>query len=183
MRIRTKQRAIHCLSITRGTGGECPLICKFVQIFLTTILYDPSYQIGGGVLGDVWDAEERGKAIAIYSLAPLLGPVIGPVCGAWYVLLIVLLTRISDQCSGSRSDQHGAGWQVIFSLPVGSATNDSFKNAQFWSTSITDVAIQIAGLFLLQESWYFFSIFSLWMRTELDLNHSVRAPLARTQSC
>ena len=40
-------------------------------------------KVGGGVLGDVWDAEERGKAIAIYTLAPLLGPVIGPVCGGW----------------------------------------------------------------------------------------------------
>lgn len=39
--------------------------------------------IGGGVLGDCWRPEERGKAIALYSLAPLLGPVIGPVCGAW----------------------------------------------------------------------------------------------------
>jgi MFS family permease len=41
------------------------------------------FKVGGGVLGDVWHAEERGKAIAIYSLAPLLGPVIGPVCGGW----------------------------------------------------------------------------------------------------
>lgn len=31
----------------------------------------------------MWHPEERGKAIAIYSLAPLLGPVIGPVCGGW----------------------------------------------------------------------------------------------------
>jgi MFS family permease len=36
------------------------------------------------VLGDCWHREERGKAIAIYSLAPLLGPVIGPIAGAWY---------------------------------------------------------------------------------------------------
>ncbi|KAG6910339.1 hypothetical protein DXG01_011407 [Tephrocybe rancida] len=50
-----------------GIGGSAPLA------------------IGGGVLGDVWRPEERGKAIAIYSLAPLLGPVVGPVCGAWYV--------------------------------------------------------------------------------------------------
>ncbi|KII85807.1 hypothetical protein PLICRDRAFT_44216 [Plicaturopsis crispa FD-325 SS-3] len=39
--------------------------------------------VGGAVLGDCWRPEERGKAIALYSLAPLLGPVIGPVCGAW----------------------------------------------------------------------------------------------------
>ncbi|KAJ7808595.1 major facilitator superfamily domain-containing protein [Mycena olivaceomarginata] len=48
-----------------GLGGSAPLA------------------IGGGVLGDIWDAEERGQALAIYSLAPLLGPVIGPMCGAF----------------------------------------------------------------------------------------------------
>ncbi|KAG6878984.1 hypothetical protein C0992_006077 [Termitomyces sp. T32_za158] len=48
-----------------GLGGSAPLA------------------IGGGVIGDVWHPEERGKAISIYSLAPLLGPVVGPVCGAW----------------------------------------------------------------------------------------------------
>ncbi|KAL1733727.1 major facilitator superfamily domain-containing protein [Schizophyllum commune] len=48
-----------------GLGGSSPL------------------SVGGGVLSDVWRAEERGAAIAIYSLMPLLGPVIAPVTGAW----------------------------------------------------------------------------------------------------
>ncbi|KAI0084550.1 MFS polyamine transporter [Irpex rosettiformis] len=48
-----------------GFGGSAPL------------------SIGGGVLGDCWNPEERGKAVALYSLAPLLGPVVGPVAGAW----------------------------------------------------------------------------------------------------
>jgi MFS family permease len=48
-----------------GLGGSAPLA------------------VGGGVIGDLFDAEHRGQAIAIYSLAPLLGPVIGPVAGAW----------------------------------------------------------------------------------------------------
>ncbi|KAI0833706.1 MFS polyamine transporter [Trametes gibbosa] len=48
-----------------GLGGSAPL------------------SVGGGVLGDLWKPEERGQAIALYSLAPLLGPVIGPTCGAW----------------------------------------------------------------------------------------------------
>ena len=39
--------------------------------------------IGGGVIGDLFDAEHRGQAISIYSLAPLLGPVFGPIAGAW----------------------------------------------------------------------------------------------------
>ncbi|KAI0338723.1 MFS polyamine transporter [Trametopsis cervina] len=48
-----------------GFGGSAPL------------------SIGGGVLGDCWRPDERGKAVALYSLAPLLGPVVGPVAGAW----------------------------------------------------------------------------------------------------
>ena len=48
-----------------GLGGSAPLA------------------IGGGVIGDLFDADHRGQAIAIYSLAPLLGPVVGPVAGAW----------------------------------------------------------------------------------------------------
>jgi len=39
--------------------------------------------VGGGVLADVFRAEERGMAMALYSLAPLLGPVLGPVTGGW----------------------------------------------------------------------------------------------------
>lgn len=40
-------------------------------------------QTGGAALSDMWTPEQRGQAIAIYSLAPLLGPVIGPVAGGW----------------------------------------------------------------------------------------------------
>ncbi|KAK8106315.1 mfs multidrug protein [Apiospora kogelbergensis] len=48
-----------------GLGGSAPLA------------------IGGGVLADLFTAEERGKAISLYSLAPLLGPAIGPIAGAF----------------------------------------------------------------------------------------------------
>ncbi|KIM38559.1 hypothetical protein M413DRAFT_20020 [Hebeloma cylindrosporum] len=67
------------------------LVCGFAQTkgqliafrFLAGLGGSAPLSVGGGVLGDVWHPEERGKAIAIYSLAPLLGPVIGPVCGGW----------------------------------------------------------------------------------------------------
>ncbi|KAI2613728.1 MFS general substrate transporter [Hypoxylon fragiforme] len=39
--------------------------------------------IGGGVLSDLFVAEERGRAMSMYSLAPLLGPAIGPIAGAF----------------------------------------------------------------------------------------------------
>lgn len=48
-----------------GLGGSAPLA------------------LGGGVLSDLFTAEERGKAISIYSLAPLLGPAIGPIAGGF----------------------------------------------------------------------------------------------------
>ncbi|KAJ4421534.1 hypothetical protein N0V82_003672 [Gnomoniopsis sp. IMI 355080] len=37
--------------------------------------------IGGAIMGDMFNPLERGKAVAIYSIAPLLGPVLGPLCG------------------------------------------------------------------------------------------------------
>ncbi|KAF1992319.1 MFS multidrug transporter-like protein [Aulographum hederae CBS 113979] len=48
-----------------GLGGSAPLA------------------IGGGTLSDCWRAEERGKAISVYSLAPLLGPAVGPLAGGF----------------------------------------------------------------------------------------------------
>jgi MFS family permease len=48
-----------------GLGGSAPLA------------------IGGGLLSDCFPPEQRGKAISIYSLAPLLGPAIGPIAGGF----------------------------------------------------------------------------------------------------
>jgi multidrug resistance protein len=48
-----------------GLGGSAPLA------------------LGGGVLSDLFPAEQRGRAVSIYSLAPLLGPAIGPIAGGF----------------------------------------------------------------------------------------------------
>ncbi|KAJ4288034.1 hypothetical protein N0V90_012050 [Kalmusia sp. IMI 367209] len=42
-------------------------------------------QAGGGTLGDVWSNEERGKAMGIYTLMPLLGPALGPIMAGFIV--------------------------------------------------------------------------------------------------
>lgn len=39
--------------------------------------------LAGGVMGDLWRAEERGNAFAIFMAAPLMGPALGPICGAF----------------------------------------------------------------------------------------------------
>lgn len=42
--------------------------------------------IGGGVLSDCWAKEERGSALALYSLAPFIGPAVGPIAGGYITL-------------------------------------------------------------------------------------------------
>lgn len=81
-----------------GLGGSAPLA------------------IGGGLLSDVWSADQRGKAISIYSLAPLLGPAVGPIAGAF----------IAEKTT----------WRWVF-----------------WATTCVDAAIQVCGLFFLQETY------------------------------
>ncbi|KAK0281963.1 hypothetical protein LTR35_007060 [Friedmanniomyces endolithicus] len=81
-----------------GLGGSAPLA------------------IGGGILADCFRPEERGKAIGVYSLAPLIGPAIGPIAGGF----------ISENTT----------WRWVF-----------------YAVTIADAVIQIAGLFLLQETW------------------------------
>jgi MFS family permease len=39
--------------------------------------------IGGGSFGDMFSTEERGTAMAIWAMGPLVGPVIGPVAGGF----------------------------------------------------------------------------------------------------
>jgi hypothetical protein len=48
-----------------GLGGSAPLA------------------IGGGILADCFNPEQRGRAIGIYSLAPLIGPAAGPIAGGF----------------------------------------------------------------------------------------------------
>ncbi|EAW10031.1 MFS transporter [Aspergillus clavatus NRRL 1] len=48
-----------------GIGGSAPLA------------------IGGVAVSDMWSAEERGKAMGVYTLGPLLGPVVGPIAGGF----------------------------------------------------------------------------------------------------
>jgi MFS family permease len=43
--------------------------------FLCGCAASSSMSIGGGTIADLYDADERGKAMALFGLGPLLGPV------------------------------------------------------------------------------------------------------------
>ncbi len=70
-----------------GLGGSAPLAVRLLAVdtcgWCGNWLIFLLIQLGGGVLSDCWRAEERGRAISIYSLAPLLGPAIGPIAGGF----------------------------------------------------------------------------------------------------
>ncbi|KAK7914453.1 hypothetical protein PG985_012156 [Apiospora marii] len=39
--------------------------------------------VAGGVISDLWPAERRGRAFAVFMIAPLLGTALDPICGAF----------------------------------------------------------------------------------------------------
>ncbi|KAJ6164865.1 MFS general substrate transporter [Penicillium chermesinum] len=63
--------------------------------------------IGGGVVSDLFEPEQRGLAMSVFSFGPLFGPVIGPICGGFIV--------------------EGAGWRWIFwTLAIAGGTFTTF---------------------------------------------------------
>ncbi|KAK0614965.1 MFS multidrug transporter [Bombardia bombarda] len=60
-----------------GFATSGPQITAFR--FLAGVGGSASLGMGSGVLTDCWRSEERGRGIAIYQLAPVLGPAIGPI--------------------------------------------------------------------------------------------------------
>ena len=86
----------------------------------------------------MWKPEQRGQAVAVYSLMPLLGPVVGPICGAW-------IAQLGDY-----------RWVVSTALPVAFISSSANFRAKFWAPPIVSVAVQLGGWFFLEESQYGF---------------------------
>ncbi|CAK7226486.1 hypothetical protein SBRCBS47491_006248 [Sporothrix bragantina] len=51
--------------------------------FLAGLGASAIYALAGGVLGDIWRPEQRGRSLGIYLLIPLLGSAVGPVIGGF----------------------------------------------------------------------------------------------------
>lgn len=72
-----------------GLGGAGPFAVSLHWGVMNTagklfmLIMDP--QIGSGINADLFRPHERGQAIAVYTLAPLIGIVVGPISGGFLV--------------------------------------------------------------------------------------------------
>lgn len=51
--------------------------------FLAGIGASAIFALSGGVLGDIWTPEDRGRSLGVYLLLPLLAPAVGPIIGGF----------------------------------------------------------------------------------------------------
>jgi multidrug resistance protein len=73
--------------------------------FLTGTFAAAPLTNSGGVVGDIWDAKTRGKAMLIFAVSPFAGPSLGPVVSGWIAVggaswrwLFWVLTMFSSIC-------------------------------------------------------------------------------------
>jgi MFS family permease len=73
--------------------------------FFAGVMGSTTLSIGGGTFGDMFRFEERGAAVAVWSMGPLMGPVVGPIAGAflaedvgwrWVFWIIAMAVRFND---------------------------------------------------------------------------------------
>lgn len=69
------------LAFNTACGGAPTAAALLVLRFLAGLFGSATLGIGGGTLGDLFTAKERGKAVAVYSVAVLAGPILGPILG------------------------------------------------------------------------------------------------------
>lgn len=82
--------ALLTFRVLAGIAGSCPIT------------------IGGGSIADLFKQEQRGAAMALFALGPLMGPVIGPVAGGylaqakgwrWVFWIIAIAGGVACACS------------------------------------------------------------------------------------
>ncbi|RYO83928.1 hypothetical protein DL764_009392 [Monosporascus ibericus] len=62
-----------------ATTKEILIASRFLAGFGASAIY----ALAGGVLGDIWRPEQRGRSLGVYLLIPLLGAAVGPIIGGF----------------------------------------------------------------------------------------------------
>ncbi|KAL0070749.1 hypothetical protein AAF712_001970 [Marasmius tenuissimus] len=101
--------------------------------FLSGIGGSAPFSVSGGILGDIWSAEERGTANGLYTVGAVLGTGVGPVCGAW----------IAEKTS----------WRWVVCMSNLFTETPSQDHTQFWATSVVDGIFVVLFFLLLDETY------------------------------
>jgi multidrug resistance protein len=79
--------------------------------FLAGCMGANSLSVGGGTISDLFPVDQRGLAVSLYTLGPILGPAVGPVAGGflteakgwrwvfWLLIIIVCYSPTNVQYS------------------------------------------------------------------------------------
>lgn len=73
------------IAFNLGCGGAQSSAQLTVLRFFAGLGGSAPQAVGGGTIADLFEPQDRGSAMGMYSLAPLLGPAIGPIVGGWIV--------------------------------------------------------------------------------------------------
>jgi multidrug resistance protein len=68
-------------TVACAVSSSLPMLIVF-RFFAGAVGSTP-ISIGGGTFGDLFRVEERGAAMSVWAMGPLLGPVVGPVAGGF----------------------------------------------------------------------------------------------------
>lgn len=128
------------------------------------------YSLAGGVLGDVWSAEQRGRSLGLYILIPILGSAVGEFCPRYRFLffffpLFLLLVCLNSQALAFDGNiPYGSFIPPIF-LPIAEMFLDSgpiiggFMAARttwrwmFWATSIFQGLMMAVSVVVFRETY------------------------------
>lgn len=91
------------LGFTIGCALSTNTAMFMVFRFMCGVAAASPMSIGGGTIADLYRQEERGKAMALFGLGPLLGPV-------WLSLLF--LTAVPESCADFEGVHRPRGWRI-----------------------------------------------------------------------
>ena len=71
------------MAFNAGVAGAPNIYGLLILRFFAAAFGSSPLTNAGGVIADLFNAQERGLAVAIFSAAPFMGPVLGPIIGGF----------------------------------------------------------------------------------------------------
>ena len=83
------------MAFNAGVAGADSIYSLLILRFFAAAFGSSPLTNAGGVIADIFTANERGLAMSIFSAAPFMGPVLGPIIGGFLGMTEGCVTEIS----------------------------------------------------------------------------------------